>query len=385
MNKDGNISHIENATGEKTLKVQCVNSKNEVLGEYEYTIVTNNYSKLPPTINKYESSEERIEGEITENKTMQVLYYLICNDDTTLVFTGLDRNGSITTNENEIVSYMVGDGSTTDGNALKEKEILCILDIPEKHNEKPVDKIGGYAFTRAQNLIKLKIEDSIKTIDQYFAFAYTNITEATIGKNVSNIGQYTFHGCKKLEKVVFGNNIEQYGNIFGEAYNWKYIELKEDNSYYKVEDNILYSSDGKKLILVPTGRTGEFNIPESVEEIKGNAFYTSGIKKVIMRNNVKKIVPYFAFGNSLEEVIIGENLETISGYAFYDSRKLQTVIIESSKISRQLNSKAASGNLLNYAETIYIKSDITEIGSYITDNYNIVGTDKEGYVKYVKK
>ena len=161
--------------------------------------------------------------------------------------------------------------------------------------------------------------------------------------------------------------------------------MKEDNSYYKVEDNILYSSDGKKLILVPTGRTGEFNIPESVEEIKGNAFRTSGIKKVIMRNNVKKIVPYFAFGNSLEEVIIGENLETISGYAFYDSRKLQTVIIESSKISRQLNSKAASGNLLNYAETIYIKSDITEIGSYITDNYNIVGTDKEGYVKYVKK
>lgn len=104
-----------------------------------------------------------------------------------------------------------------------------------------------------------------------------------------------------------------------------------------------------------------------------------------MRNNVKKIVPYFAFGNSLEEVIIGENLETISGYAFYDSRKRQTVIIESSKISRQLNSKAASGNLLNYAETIYIKSDITEIGSYITDNYNIVETDKEGYVKYVKK
>lgn len=84
--------------------------------------------------------------------------------------------------------------------------------------------------------------------------------------------------------MVFGNNIEQYGNIFGEAYNWKYIELKEDNSYYKVEDNILYSSDGKKLILVPTGRTGEFNIPESVEEIKGNAFYTSDIKK---SNNAK--------------------------------------------------------------------------------------------------
>jgi len=30
---------------------------------------------------------------------------------------------------------MVGDGSTTDRNALKEKAILCILDIPEKHNE----------------------------------------------------------------------------------------------------------------------------------------------------------------------------------------------------------------------------------------------------------
>ena len=106
VDKSGNISHIENVTGEKTLTVQCVNSKNEVLREYEYLVLTDRYSKLPPSINKYESSEEKIEGEITENKTIQVLYYLICNDDTTLVFTGLDSNGNITTNENEIVSYI---------------------------------------------------------------------------------------------------------------------------------------------------------------------------------------------------------------------------------------------------------------------------------------
>lgn len=385
VNKNGNIEYIDNVTGEKTLTVQCVNSKNELLGEYEYLVLTDRYSKLPPNIDKYESAEEKLEGEMTEDKTIQAIYYLICNDDTTLVFTGLDSNGDITKNESEIVSYMIGDGSSITGNALKEKEISAVLNIPEKHKGKPVEKIGGYAFYNAQNLIKLRIGDSIKIIDPFFAFAYTNITEVTIGKNVSSIGQYSFHCCKKLNKVIFKNSMEEYGNIFGEANNWKYIELSGDNSYYMVADNILYSSDGKSLILVPTGKQENFNVPESVEKIEGNAFVTCGIKKVIIRNNVKKILPYFAFGHNLEEVVIGENLETISGYAFYNSKNLSTVIIESLKISKQLTGKGTCGNLIDYAETIYIKTNITEIGNYITDNFKIVESEKEGYFKYTKK
>ena len=41
--------------------------------------------------------------------------------------------------------------------------------------------------------------------------------------------------------------------------------------------------------------------------------------------------------------------------------------------------------IVNYANTIYIKSDITTIGSYITSNFTKQGTsDKAGYDKYVR-
>ena len=73
------------------------------------------------------------------------------------------------------------------------------------------------------------------------------------------------------------------------------------------------------------------------------------------------------------------------GHAFLFCYNLKEVILDSKGIANKLINERSQGDLLRYAETIYIKSDITEIGSYITDTYNIVESDKEGYVKYVKK
>jgi len=42
-------------------------------------------------------------------------------------------------------------------------------------------------------------------------------------------------------------------------------------------------------------------------------------------------------------------------------------------------------DVVNYATTIYIKNDITTIGSYITDNFTPETSDREGYTMYVKK
>ncbi len=188
VNKDGNISHIENATGEKTLKVQCVNSKNEVLGEYEYTIVTNNYSKLPPAIDKYESSEEKIEGEITENKTIQVSYYLICNDDTTLVFTGLDSNGNITTNENEIVSYMVGDGIGQRGGCglVSNPNCKAIVIIPSEYKHKSVTILGQRAFQNVSNIIEVRLANTIRTMQSY-SLGGMSLNEIVLPENLDSM------------------------------------------------------------------------------------------------------------------------------------------------------------------------------------------------------
>lgn len=164
VDTDGNVEYIQITGGEKTLTVQCINSKNTVLVEYSYIILRDNYSKVSPTIDGYECSTKKIEGTITENTTIQVMYYLICKDDTTLVFTGLDSSGNATTNDSEIVSYMIGDGSSTSGNGLKEKDIKSVIEIPEVYNGKDVIKIGTNAFKSSENIVKCNISDNVKTI-----------------------------------------------------------------------------------------------------------------------------------------------------------------------------------------------------------------------------
>ncbi len=387
VNKDGNISHIENATGEKTLKVQCVNSKNEVLGEYEYTIVTNNYSKLPPAIDKYESSEERIEGEITENKTIQVLYYLICNDDTTLVFTGLDNNGNITTTESEIVSYMVGDGnSTANGNGLKEKNIESIIIIPDTYKNKNVIRIYRNALSYIKNTKKVVISDSVNIIDDYIMYS-TNVEELTIGKSINKLASHAFMNNSKLKKVIIkSENIEFGIGSFKNSPNFKEIVLEGNEDRYMLIENVVFSKDEKTLLLCPSGKIGRYIIPDKTERIKTSAFQESNIEHVEIPDSVIAMEDWIFYDcENLKEIEIGKNIEVISSHVFSYCSQLKNVIINSPNIAKKITTQTAQGNIVNYAETIYINSDITEIGSYITDNYNILESDKEGYVKYVKK
>lgn len=280
VNKNGSISYIENVTGEKTLTIQCVNSKNEVLGEYEHTIVTDQYSKLPPAIDKYESAAEKIEGKITENKTIQVLYYLICDDDTTLVFTGLDSNGNITNIENNISYYMIGNDSNVVGNGLKDKTIKSILNIPQTYKEKEVIKVGQRAFDSCANIINISISDKIKDVG-YRSFTNCSCKKIIIGKGLETWKETSFQSCTELVSVTIKSKANGFsGNTF---YNCKkFTELKIDGNEekYKVEDNILYSRDGKKLFLCPNGKTGEIVIPNTVEEIGYRAFNCGSLSKI---------------------------------------------------------------------------------------------------------
>jgi len=375
---------ILDAKTEKKLTIICVDSDEKEIAQKEYTILKSNYSLTAPKIEDYEPSEEKLVGEISENKEIKVTYYKIFDDDTELVFTGLDSSGAITTEESEIVSYMVGDGTTKAGNGLKEKNMKGILKIPETYKRKPVTKISGYAFRGMSYLTQVIIGDNVEVIERYFSFADLNITEVTIGKRIINLGEHTFYNCQNLEKVIFKNSMIEYGD-FVNAVSWTKIEIDKDNKDYMVKDNVLYSYDGKVLIKVPSGLTGEFVVPDTVEKISGSAFASTNITKVIISDNVTDILKYFAFGNSLKEVVIGKKIKEINGYAFYNCSKLEVVTINSPIIAGLINSNSACGDLLKYPTTVYIKNTITTIGKYIADNFITETSDKDGYIKYVKK
>lgn len=149
VDESGNVQYVENITGEKILTVQCVNSRNEILREKKYTILADNYSKIPPKINGYEAENEIIQGNITEDTTIKILYYYIIQEDD-LIYTGIDSKGNATDDDSKIVGYMIGDGNSKGYKKINEK---CILKIPKSHNQKNITKISKAAFKEFSNLI----------------------------------------------------------------------------------------------------------------------------------------------------------------------------------------------------------------------------------------
>lgn len=335
VNSNGDIEYIEVTNGEKILTIQCIDSKNQILSEYKYIILKNQYSKKAPEITGYIPQGEIIAGEITEDATITFMYYMIFNNDNKLVFTGLDQSGNITANENEIISYMIGDGSSTYGNALKEKEISGVLNIPETYNGKKVTKIGQNAFRENNNIFKVEISDNIERIDNYAFNSVNSMETLVIGKNVISIGSYIFWHCNNLKSVTLKNNIDNWGlTSFGACAKWIEINIDNTSTLYKVEENILYSADGKSIKLCPRGRAGDFIIPEIVEIIEQNAFaYTYSLSSVVITDNVKQINTNAFNSSYIENIVIGENIENIGIGAFNNCIKLK---IEKQKMDAAL-------------------------------------------------
>lgn len=244
-----------------------------------------------------------------------------------------------------------------------------------------VEKIKGDAFcdSHLENII---ISDNITVIEAY-AFETADVQELVIGKNVTSIGQHAFINCSSLKKVTIKNNSIS-GAPFGGCKNWTEIEVDSENEKYKVEDNVLYTKDGKTLVLVPKGRTGEFIVNDMVETIIGDVFTNTSITSVVISDSVTTISAYAFVGSGVQQVTIGKNVRNIGQHAFLNCNTLTTVLIDSETVAKALTSQTACCYLINKAETIYIKDDITEIGSYVLENYTPTDSDKEGYIKYAK-
>ena len=408
------IEQIDGVTSEKTLTVQCVNSKNEILKEQTYTILTNRYSKNPPTVEGYQVADNnKIEGDITESKTVKVLYYLLLQDDSTLVFTGLDSSGNVTENESSIVSYMIGTGSGT-YNAIKnsgDENIKSILKIPDTYKGKPVVSIPSLAFASYASgckLISVKLSENTKTINTNAFTKCGGFKEITFPKNLTYIYNDAFISCTSLEKIHFKNKIQSYNHAFSGT-NLKEFEIDSDSTAYYLENkNILFSKDKKTIILCIIKDQTEYVIPNYVTTLAQHSFTYSNLENIIFNENITVIPVRGLEGTKIKDFVIPDTVTSVGNLAFKNCSKLETltvgsgvtsmssnetfggcsklttVIIRSSTIARNISSATSYANLVAKAETIYIKDNITTIGSYITDNFSVIESDRTGYVKYVK-
>lgn len=111
--------------------------------------------------------------------------------------------------------------------------------------------IGELAFRGCDGLTHLELPSTMRLVD-YGAFAECGALKEVIIPNAPiELVQNPFLGCDQMERFVINGN----------------------NDHYKVDQGVLYTKDGKKLISFPNKAASEYTILEGTERLEDFAFW----------------------------------------------------------------------------------------------------------------
>ncbi len=254
---------------------------------------------------------------------------------------------------------------------------ITIANIPTTIDDVEVKLIGGSAFSGCVLLTTITIPDSVTTIG-YFAFwGCSRLSTVTIGSSVTLIasgsGSSAFSSCTRLNS----------------------INISDLNPLYSSLDGVLYNKEQTEIISFPIGKSGHFNIPNSVNKIGDYAFQNStsltsvtipdsaitigdysfknctSLTSAIIPNNVTSIgVGAFQECTNLSTVTIGSSVASIEWLAFNECTSLSTVTIPEGVVTVESNAFSDCSSL----STVTIPNSVTSIEDNVFENCTNLST-----------
>ena len=202
-----------------------------------------------------------------------------------------------------------------------------------------VESISEAAFSdseECQNITKIVVPDSVKSIDARAFARCKNLKELYLGSGVSDIG-HERNGFKDKRNIVDTNASVN-------------IEISAANPVFHSDNNCIVETKKKVLVFgtnsgyIPddgsVSRIGEYafyycsqledvKLPDCIKYIDKNAFcYCRSISRVSIPESVKEIGAY-AFDNcsSLTEITIPDNVKKLGNGAFAYCKNLENVTV----------------------------------------------------------
>lgn len=163
-----------------------------------------------------------------------------------------------------------------------------------------IEELADQAFSRSNNLIEIKIPDSVTKIGEYCFSLCKSLKKAEYGAGLSGTGIGTFFNCHALSEVILPDNI-----------------VTIDESAFEM----CYALQS-------------VNFPSKLISIAQDSFRRcSGIKEIVIPDSVKRLEDNcfncFQETSSLEKVTLGKNLEYLGNGSFYCSIVLKEIVIPS--------------------------------------------------------
>lgn len=188
--------------------------------------------------------------------------------------------------------------------------------VPDTIDGRKVTVLGNSTFqycTQASDIESVTLPDSLTTIEKNAFYNCEKLKSVTIPPNVSSIGLAAF-----VEGLSESSLTE--------------IKVDPENPYFSEKDGVVFSKDGTKLIVFPSGRSGDYQIPDGTVSVGDYAFYYCvNVSSITVPGSVRSLGEG-AFGNcsSLTKAVLNEGLEEIGEYAFQSSSGIRDIIIPTS-------------------------------------------------------
>ena len=227
------------------------------------------------------------------------------------------------------------------------------LEIPSTIDGKTVTVIGKYAFTSNKTIQQVSLPDTVKEID-YAAFAdATNLQKINLGNGLESIGtyafqnvaltsillpdslttieNYAFYGVTTLEELRIPKNVQTIKSNPAYSTTVKRFTVDSQNTFFAVQDGILFSKDMTSLVGYPPGKTDrEYVIPSSVTSLGDYAFSTAkNLQKITVPNNVTTLGEGAFSKTGITNITLPESITNIGFFQFYNCENLEEVTVNS--------------------------------------------------------
>lgn len=245
--------------------------------------------------------------------------------------------------------------------------------------EDGVMSIGDYAFSDMSQLEQVEFGSGLRTIGKY-AFGGTNLSQVILPEGLTKIGDMAF-SSKSIKYINISSSVNSIGKLafFDEMCGkLERIDVADDNNYYMVKNNILYTKDGSIALLYASGSTEksieiekgttcisqflfagarnlkQIEIPEGVKEIQSAAFMGSGITQISIPRSVEYMGEHvFGIANDLLSVILLNPEMTVESDSFSGMNSNVTVYVhEGTLLYFALSTYGVNVNNIHYYETI---------------------------------
>ena len=288
------------------------------------------------------------------------------------------------------------------------------------HIPSSLTDLGDFCFYGCQNLNEISVAEGNPTycVTDGVLYDYVNgalvlcpanrTAHLVIPDSVAKLQEEGLAHCTELEGVTIPDGMTWDPNAFTFCKGLLNVYVYETNPDYQSLEGVLYSKDGRVLVLFPAGRSGSYQVkdgtveigygafcrmeneinvslPDSVEVISGSAFsYSPGLRELKLSGKLREIYAHAFNGcTNMGNVVLPESL-TLFGYGSFEDCKSITEITVPSRITsvasdtfmnctslKKVELKGAVTGIYNYAfynctalETINLPESLEEIYSY---------------------